>query len=87
MIESRQGLEAAGEIAALPGVDYLSFGMMDLSQSLGFAGQPDHPEVTAAVAEAAGRIRAAGKPVREDFMNFAWINEVLVVGARQLLDG
>jgi 4-hydroxy-2-oxoheptanedioate aldolase len=87
MIESRAGLDAAGDIAALPGIDYLSFGLMDLSQSLGFPGRPDHPEVKAAVAEASERIRAAGKPVREDFMTYAWINEVLVAGARRLLDG
>jgi len=38
------------------------------------------------VADASRRIRAAGKRVREDFMNFVWINDVLVTGARQLLD-
>ena len=37
-----------------------------------------------AVADASKRIRAAGKPVREDFMKYVWINDVLVSGARQL---
>ena len=32
-------------------------------------------------------IHLAGKRVREDFMNFVWINDVLIAGARQLLDG
>ena len=41
--------------------------------------------VRAGAAEAAGRIRAAGKRVREDFMHYAWINDVLVAGARQIL--
>ena len=36
-------------------------------------------------AEASGRIHAAGKRVREDFMNYAWINDVLIAGAGQLL--
>ena len=31
------------------------------------------------------RIRAAGKRVREDFMNYVWINDVLLAGARKLL--
>ena len=31
-------------------------------------------------------IHGAGKRVREDFMNFVWINDVLIAGARQLLD-
>lgn len=86
MIESQDGLDAAGEVAALPGVDYLSFGMLDLAQSLGYPGNPGHPAVKAAVADASTRIRAAGKRVREDFMKFVWVNDVLLAGARQLLD-
>lgn len=85
MIESAGALAAAGEIAALPEVDYLSFGMMDLAQALGHPGDPAHPAVQAAVAAASERIRAAGKPVREDFMTYAWINDIMVAGARGLL--
>lgn len=86
MIESGKGLEIAGDLAALPGVDYLSFGMLDLAQSLGQPGNPEHDVVKAAVADASQRIRAAGKRVREDFMRYVWINDVLLAGARQLLD-
>jgi 4-hydroxy-2-oxoheptanedioate aldolase len=86
MIESRAGVDIAGELAALPGVDYMSFGMLDLAQSLGHPGDPEHGEVKAAVAAASRSIRAAGKPVREDFMKFVWINDVLLTGARGLLD-
>src|SRR5262245_47971301 len=85
MIESCAGVDAAGELAAVEGVDYLSFGMLDLAQSFGQPGNPDHPDVRAAVADASARIRATGKPVREDFMQFVWINDVLIAGARQLL--
>jgi len=85
MIESVAGLEAAHELAAVEGVDYLSFGMMDLAQSLGHSGDPGHPDVRRAVEDATARINAAGKPVREQFMTFAWINEILVAGAKQLL--
>ena len=85
MIESGRGIEAAGALAALEGVDYLSFGMMDLSQSLGHPGDPAHPEVKAAVQKATDAIHAAGKRVREDFMQFAWINEIVQAGAKQLL--
>lgn len=86
MIESRSGLEAAAEIAALPEITYLSFGLHDLSQSLGHAGQLDHPVVRAAVDEASQKIRKVGKPVREDFMRFAWINEIVGTGIRHLVD-
>ena len=80
MIESGPGIEAAGALPALDGVDYLSFGMMDLSQSLGHSGNPGHPEVKAAVRKATAEINAAGKRVREDFMQFAWINEIVQAG-------
>lgn len=86
MIESARGLAAAHEIAAVPGVDYLSFGLQDLAQSLGHPGDPAHADVVSSVNACVERIHGAGKRVREDFMNFVWINDVLVTGARQLLD-
>lgn len=85
MIESRTGIEAAGTLAAVPGVDYLSFGMMDLAQSFGHPGNPEHAEVREAVARASDAIHAAGKKVREDFMQFGWINDILRAGTKQLL--
>lgn len=85
MIETVEALEAAANIATIEGVDYMSFGLMDLSQSLGYPGQPDHPTVKAAVSEASERIRAAGKPIREDFIKFAWINDIIIAGAKSLI--
>jgi 4-hydroxy-2-oxoheptanedioate aldolase len=87
MIESVAGLEALRDIVALEGVDYVSFGMMDLAQSLGHAGEPGHPAVRDAVRAASETARTAGKPVREDFMAFAWINDAILAGMRQILDG
>jgi 4-hydroxy-2-oxoheptanedioate aldolase len=86
MIETKAALELADRIAQVPGVDYLSFGLLDLAQSLGHPGEASHPEVRRAVADCTGRINRAGKPVREDFMQFAWINDMLRAGARALLD-
>jgi 2-keto-3-deoxy-L-rhamnonate aldolase RhmA len=85
MIESRAGIEAAAALAAIDGVDYLSFGMMDLAQSLGHPGNPGHAEVRQAVERASAAIRAAGKRVREDFMQFGWINEIILAGMKQLM--
>lgn len=85
MLESAPGLAQAGELAAMPGIDYLSFGVADLAQSLGHPGVPGHPAVTSAVADATQRIHARGKRVREDFMNYVWINDILVEGTRRLL--
>jgi len=81
MIETTGALSLAGEIAALPGIDYMSFGLNDLAQSLGHAGETRHPDVVAAVDDASRRIRAAGKPVREDFVTVGWINDIIMRGA------
>jgi 2-keto-3-deoxy-L-rhamnonate aldolase RhmA len=84
MIESQAGLDVAHELAAIEGVDYLTFGPNDLAQSLGYPGEPDHPEVLRAMAEATRRINAAGNRVSGDFTHAVWINEILLAGARGL---
>ena len=61
-IETRAGLEALDAIAAVEGVDALFIGPSDLSAALGHLGDPRHPEVQAAIADAFDRIRASGKP-------------------------
>jgi len=87
MIESTAGLALADQIAQVPGVDYLSFGLLDLAQSLGHPGESSHPAVKQAVADCTARIHKVGKRVREDFMRFAWVNDVLRAGMRSILDG
>jgi 2-keto-3-deoxy-L-rhamnonate aldolase RhmA len=86
MIESTAGLALADRIAQVPGVDYLSFGLLDLAQSLGHPGESGHPAVKQAVTDCTERIHRVGKRVREDFMHFAWVNDVLRAGMRTLLD-
>jgi 4-hydroxy-2-oxoheptanedioate aldolase len=48
-IESRAAVENVRALAAFPGVDAFLIGPNDLAHSLGHAGQPEHPEVTAAI--------------------------------------
>ena len=60
-IETKRGLDNLDAIMALDGVDGLFLGAADLSASLGYLGQPSHPAVLEAMADAIGRIRAAGK--------------------------
>lgn len=60
-VESRQGLENLDAIAATPGVDGVFIGPADLSADLGHLGNPQHPEVQAAIEDAVRRIRASGK--------------------------
>jgi 2-keto-3-deoxy-L-rhamnonate aldolase RhmA len=56
-IETGRAVENAEKIAAVDGVDLLFIGPFDLSASMGFLGQPDHPEVRSAI----GRIEVAAK--------------------------
>jgi 2,4-dihydroxyhept-2-ene-1,7-dioic acid aldolase len=85
MIESEEGLRNISAIASVPGVDYLSFGMMDLCQSLGHPGNPKHPDVVKAVQVASDQARAKGKPIREDFISVAWINDIVLAGLKKIL--
>jgi len=60
-IESREGLANLDAIAAVEGVDGVFIGPADLSASMGFRGNPGHPDVQAAIEHAIARIRSAGK--------------------------
>ncbi|MDN3522000.1 aldolase/citrate lyase family protein [Halomonas ramblicola] len=60
-IETRGALDCLEEIAAVEGIDALFVGPADLAADLGYAGQPGHPEVVAAVEDALQRIAAVGK--------------------------
>ena len=61
-IESRAGMAATREIAALDGVDSIFVGPSDLAAALGHLGNPSHPEVQAAIADVFAASKAAGKP-------------------------
>ncbi|MGH8034250.1 MAG: 2-dehydro-3-deoxyglucarate aldolase, partial [Lysobacterales bacterium] len=62
-IESRAGVAAAREIAALDGVDCIFVGPSDLAAGLGHLGNAGHPEVQAAIAAVFADARACGKPI------------------------
>jgi 2-dehydro-3-deoxyglucarate aldolase len=62
-IESRAGVAAAAEIAAVDGVDGLFIGPSDLAAGYGHLGSPTHPEVQAAMAAVFAAAKSAGKPV------------------------
>jgi 4-hydroxy-2-oxoheptanedioate aldolase len=59
--ETREALANLDAIAAVDGVDGVFIGPADLSASLGHVGNPNHPEVQAAIEEAIARINRAGK--------------------------
>jgi len=60
MIETRQAVEAIDEIVAVPGLDSIVLGPMDLSASYGMLGEVEHPTVVKAIEHVIARARAAG---------------------------
>jgi 4-hydroxy-2-oxoheptanedioate aldolase len=49
------------EILQIEGIDGVFIGAVDLSATMGYQGDPNHPEVQKAVITAIKKIRAAGK--------------------------
>lgn len=61
-IESRAGLDAIEDIAAVEGVDALFIGPGDLAGALGHLGDSSHPTVQAVISDALIRMQKAGIP-------------------------
>jgi len=49
------------DFVSAKGVDVFFIGPADLSASMGFVGEPNHPEVQAMIEKLVSKIRAAGK--------------------------
>jgi 4-hydroxy-2-oxoheptanedioate aldolase len=62
-LETRGALGALEEMAGVPGVDALLIGPSDLSADFGHLGNPGHPEVQAAIADACARCKRVRKPL------------------------
>ncbi|ASM33970.1 4-hydroxy-2-oxo-heptane-1%2C7-dioate aldolase [Serratia marcescens] len=60
-IETREAVKNLDAILQVEGVDGVFIGPADLSADMGFAGNPQHPEVQRTIDDAIARIRAAGK--------------------------
>ncbi len=62
-IESRAGVAAAREIAAVDGVDCVFVGPSDLAANLGHLGNAGHPDVQKVIADVFADAKACGKPI------------------------
>ena len=60
LIESPAGVDALGDILTVHGIDVVAVARGDLSESLGVAGQLDHPRLREVVAKAEATILAHG---------------------------
>lgn len=80
-VETKAALDEIEAIAAVPGVDGIFIGPADLAASLGYPGEPGHPEVKTAVLDAIRRIRAAGLPPGLLTLDSAFADEAIAAGA------
>jgi 4-hydroxy-2-oxoheptanedioate aldolase len=60
-LEDVEAIHALPEILKVEGLDVCHVAANDLSNSMGFTGQPDHPDVREAQAKVVKQIRAGGK--------------------------
>jgi len=80
-VETQSALDQIEAIAAVPGIDGIFIGPADLAASMGFPGEPNHPDVTAAVLDAIRRITAAGQPAGILTLNDAVHDQAIAAGA------
>jgi len=62
-IENADAVRNIDEILAVPGLSSIAFGPNDLANSMGYRGQPGHPEVVKTMEKVIGRAQQAGVPV------------------------
>ena len=60
-VESITDMQNLDEILSVEGIDGVFFGPADLAASMGYLGQPAHPEVVSVMEDGIRRTRAAGK--------------------------
>ncbi|MGB0468187.1 MAG: 4-hydroxy-2-oxoheptanedioate aldolase [Pontibacterium sp.] len=80
--ETVSAMENLAEIAAVDGVDAVFIGPSDLSASMGFIGNPDHPEVVAAIDKGLQVINEAGKAAGLLCLNPAQARRYVEKGAK-----
>ncbi|HET7883742.1 MAG TPA: aldolase/citrate lyase family protein [Acetobacteraceae bacterium] len=85
LLEDVAVIDNLDAILSVPGIDLYSIGPNDFAQSLGYPGQPDHPEVIKTMQEITRRIHAAGRTMQADVMQSSWVSDMLLEGGRRIL--
>jgi 4-hydroxy-2-oxoheptanedioate aldolase len=86
-VESIAGLALLEEISSVEGVDAVFIGPADLAASMGKLGQPEHPEVVAAIETAVATIKACGKSAGVNAFNEKLARRYVDAGADFVLVG
>jgi len=87
MLETADGIAAANEIAAVPGIDALMIGPSDLSAELGIPGEVRHARIRDAYLVAVKAARANGKHFVAGGVGGPEAAEMTALGARIFMGG
>jgi 2-keto-3-deoxy-L-rhamnonate aldolase RhmA len=85
LLEDVAVLNNLDAILSVPGIHLYSVGPNDFAQSLGYPGQPDHPQVAQAMRDLTHRIQLAGHTMQADVMQGAWISDMLLAAGQRIL--
>jgi len=85
LLEDVAVLNNLDAILSVPGIDLYSIGPNDFAQSLGYPGQPDHPDVLKTMQEITRRIHSAGRKMQADVMQSEWVSDMLLEGGRRVV--
>jgi 4-hydroxy-2-oxoheptanedioate aldolase len=86
-VETVQAVAALSDMLAIDGVDVLFIGPTDLSHSLGYPGQPQHPEVQAVMQQIAAQVAQSDKALGILVQNADAAREWITRGARYIATG
>lgn len=83
-VETAEAVQNLDAILAVKGIDVMFIGPTDLSVSMGYPGNPSHPEVQATIADCIRRIDAAGVTPGVLFTNIGEYHRYAGFGARYI---
>jgi 4-hydroxy-2-oxoheptanedioate aldolase len=83
-LEDPDAIGNCEEIAATPHLDVAFIAPNDLAQSMGYQGQPDHPDVVAAIEDGLRRIASVGGAAPGTFCKGDAAPRLIELGARFL---
>jgi 4-hydroxy-2-oxoheptanedioate aldolase len=84
-IESKRAYDNLDAILAVKGLTGITGGPNDFAASLGFPGQPEHPERVRLTADAEERARRAGKKVASDLTTGTGVQELMLGSGRDFV--
>ena len=85
-LEDIHVLDNIEDILSVDGIDFFASGAQDIAQSMGLAGQPNHPEVKKFEREIVDIVHKAGRKMAEDVMHSTRAVNMFLESSRKYLD-